>query len=160
MAVAGRAAPNRLLRVGRIGRPHGTRGEFKLEDATQRPELVAEGAVVTVEGVGERRVESCRGTGRRPILRLAETDPRELRGRALLVSRDRVRLEEGEWLIDDLIGCEVPGLGEVTDVWVGPSAEALEIEGGRALVPLVADAIRSVDLEAGRIEVNREYLGI
>lgn len=158
--MASEAAESPYLRVGRIGRPHGLRGDFKVEQATERGELLAKGAILTVEGVGERRVESCRGTVERPILQLSGVDPRELRGRALLVPRDRVRPGEGEWLVDDLIGCEVSGLGTVTDVWVGPSAEALVIDGGAHLVPLVADAIVSIDAEARHIEVNREFLGL
>ena len=44
-----------------------------------------------------------------------------------------------------------------------PSCECLEVEraggGGDLLVPLVRDAIRGVDVSAGRIDVDLRFLG-
>jgi 16S rRNA processing protein RimM len=43
-----------------------------------------------------------------------------------------------------------------------PSCEALEVErdeGGGLLVPMVRDAIRSVDMAARRIDVDLSFLG-
>jgi 16S rRNA processing protein RimM len=43
-----------------------------------------------------------------------------------------------------------------------PSCEALEVErtgGGELLVPLVRDAVRSVDVERRRIDVDLGFLG-
>jgi 16S rRNA processing protein RimM len=43
-----------------------------------------------------------------------------------------------------------------------PSCEALEVEradGGELLVPLVRDAVRSIDVEARRIDVDVGFLG-
>ena len=43
-----------------------------------------------------------------------------------------------------------------------PSCEALEVEradGGEMLVPLVRDAVRSVDVAARRIDIDRAFLG-
>jgi 16S rRNA processing protein RimM len=43
-----------------------------------------------------------------------------------------------------------------------PSCEALEVQradGGELLVPLVRDAVRSVDVAGRRIDVNLEFLG-
>jgi ribosomal 30S subunit maturation factor RimM len=38
-----------------------------------------------------------------------------------------------------------------------PSCSVLELDDG-ALIPFIADAIRSIDLEAGEIQVNPDYL--
>jgi ribosomal 30S subunit maturation factor RimM len=38
-----------------------------------------------------------------------------------------------------------------------PSCDLLELEGGQ-LVPLISDAVRSVDLDARAIEVDRRFL--
>ena len=74
-------------------------------------------------------------------------------------------LAEGEFLIDDLTGCEAfdgsRRIGRVRDVLLMPSADLLEIEreGGEALlVPLVSDAVRSIDVEARRIEVDASFV--
>ena len=49
-------------------------------------------------------------------------------------------------------------MGTVAQVIDGPSCSVLELEDG-TLIPLVSDAVRSVDLEAGEIEVDRDFLG-
>ena len=70
-------------------------------------------------------------------------------------------LDEGEFLVDDLVGCEVVDgerpVGRVRDVLLLPSADTLEVErpgGEPLLVPLVGDAVRSVDT-AGRTDRRR-----
>jgi len=55
----------------------------------------------------ELTVESRKGTADHPIVKLAETDGRELRGEPITVPRSALgALEEGEFLVDDLTGCE------------------------------------------------------
>jgi 16S rRNA processing protein RimM len=82
-------------------------------------------------------------------------------GAAIEVPRETVQPAEGEYLVDDLIGCAVVdgerSLGLATDVQVLPSADVLEVDGS-LLVPLVKDAIRSIDPVAGRIDVDSRFL--
>jgi 16S rRNA processing protein RimM len=148
----------RKVAAGRVGRPHGLDGSFYLNAPT---EDLAEGSEVLVAGrraVVERRA----GTAERPIIRLSGVADRDaaggLRGEPLLV--DAGELEENEYLIDDLVGCEVVGLGPVRQVISGPSCDVLEVGDRALLVPLVSDAVRSIDLEARRIEVDRRFLGL
>lgn len=153
------AEGERLVTAGRVGRPHGLDGSFAVleadHDLAQGTELTVAGATHTVA----RRA----GTDARPLVRLSGVDDREaaaaLRGEPLLVSETQAPLGEGEWLAADLIGCEIEGLGAVTRVIPGPSCDVLELDGG-ALVPLIGDAVRSVDVEARRIEVDRRFLGL
>jgi 16S rRNA processing protein RimM len=119
--------------------------------------------MVTVADVGEVAVAERGGTPDRPILRLKGVQGRDIRGRELLVSRRTLgELAEGEWLVDDLVGCQVRGLGEVTDVLLGPSVDVLQVRtgDGEVLVPLNRDAVRSVDLDTRTIEPDLEFLGI
>jgi 16S rRNA processing protein RimM len=108
----------------------------------------------------EHRVVRRAGTDERPLVRLSDVDDREtvaaLRGELLLVEDD---LREDEWLARDLEGCVVGELGEGRRGLSGPSCDLLELEDG-TLVPLVRDAIRSVDTRAGEIEVDRRFLGL
>ena len=148
----------RLVTAGRVGRPHGLDGGFRVE-AVSHPLTV--GMTVSVGGA-ERVVERVAGTEERPLLRLRGVGDRDaatgLRGQPLLVSELQAPLESGEWLAGDLEGCLIPGLGRVTRVVGAPSCDLLELEDG-TLVPLIEDAVRSVDLEARRIEVDRRFLG-
>ncbi len=115
--------------------------------------------------VGEREAEVERraGTADRPLVRLAGVGDRDaagaLRGETLLVLDDK-ELEPDEYLMEDLVGCCVEGLGEVRAVIAAPSCDLLEVGEERVLVPLVSDAVKRVDLEARTIEVDRGFLGL
>jgi 16S rRNA processing protein RimM len=147
------------VRVGRVGRPHGTDGAFVVAEPTARIELLDAGRHVLVGGL-ELQIASRKGTSQRPILRLDGADAEALRGEPIEVPRDALALEAGEYLVDDLIGCGVVdgdrSLGAVTDVLVLPAADVLEVDGS-LLVPLVGDAIRSIDTDARRIDVDSRF---
>jgi 16S rRNA processing protein RimM len=154
--------------AGRVGRPHGLDGAFHVTLAV--PGLLARGLAVRV---GDRTAEivAVRGTTERPLIRLAGVEDRTaaeaLRGAELLVPRaEAPALEEDEWYAADLVGCRVVDgpveVGEVRALVALPSCEALEVDrpaGAPLLVPLVRDAVRSVDVEAGRIDVDLVFLG-
>ena len=118
--------------------------------------------------VGGRRIDIARraGTADRPILRLEGHTSRDaaeaLRGSALLVPVEEAPgLEEDEYWAHDLVGCRVVDgsreVGEVARLVALPSCEALEV--GEALIPMVRDAIRSIDVERRRFDVDMEFVG-
>jgi 16S rRNA processing protein RimM len=157
------------LRAGTVGRPHGLDGSFHV--SRPNAQLLALGANVLVGG-RERRVTRRAGTDARPIVRLEGCDDRDsaraLGGDDLLVGRTEApELEEDEWWAEDLEGCAVHDAGQpvgtVRRLLGLPSCEVLEVEreAGAAdlLVPLVADAVRSVDLDRKEIEIDLRFLG-
>jgi len=143
-----------LVTAGRVGRAHGRDGSFYVEDADHP---LPEGTAVLMASRAHR-VERRAGTADRPLIRLSELGDRDavvpLRGELLLVEAE---LREGEWLAGELVGCEVTGLGRVCRVLAGPSCDLLELGDG-TLVPLVSDAIVSIDPRTRRIEVRLEFL--
>jgi len=157
------------LRIGRVGRPHGNDGAFTVSEPTDRLELLDAGRRVTVAG-REAEVRWRKGTAQRPLVKLDGADTRadaeELRGAAILVPRAELPLSPGEFLVDDLVGCAIVDgartVGTVREVLVLPAADALDVEdehGEHILVPLVGDAVRSVDLGARRIDVDMGFVG-
>jgi 16S rRNA processing protein RimM len=141
-----------LVTAGRVGKPHGLDGSFYVD--RPRHEL-PEGTTLTIAGA-EHRVERRAGTDERPLIRLGGVDDaRPLRGELMLVEEE---LAEGEWLASDLVGLRVAGLGAVARVVDGPSCSVLELDDG-TLVPFVSDAVERVDLDAGEIHVNEDFLG-
>jgi 16S rRNA processing protein RimM len=154
------SADERLVPVGRVGKAHGRDGSFYV-DGPSHP--LEEGTLVTVREV-ERRVDRRGGTADRPLVRLSGLDSRDdaaaLRGQPLLVAASEAPLEEGEWLSEDLIGCEVPGIGTVKRVISGPSCDLLEVGPDDVLVPFVSDAVKRVDTEGRLIEVDLDFLGL
>ena len=149
----------RLVTAGRVGRPHGLDGSFRVE-SPMHP--LKAGTAVSVQGA-ERVVERRAGTDDRPLVRLDGVGDRDtaaaLRGELLLVRESEAPLGDEEWLAEDLVGCLVPGLGGVIRVLEAPSCDLLELADG-TLVPLVSDAVKSIDLAAGRIDVDRRFLGL
>jgi 16S rRNA processing protein RimM len=140
-----------LVTAGRVGKPHGRDGSFYVD--RPRHEL-PEGTELVVADLSHR-VARRAGTDERPLIRLADVDdPGALRGELLLVEDD---LREDEWLASDLVGLNVPGMGTVARLIDAPSCTLLELSDG-TLIPFIADAVRSVDREAGEIQVNRDFL--
>jgi 16S rRNA processing protein RimM len=154
------SADERRVPVGRVGRAHGRDGSFYVEGASHPLEV---GTLVSVRD-GDHRVERHDGTPERPLVRLSGVESREaasaLRGESLLVVASESPLEEGEWLAEDLIGCEVPGVGEVRRVISGPSCDLLEVGRDEVLIPFVSDAVKRVDTDSRRIEVDLDFLGL
>ena len=106
------------------------------------------------------------GTEAKPILRLDGSASREdaeaMRGEPLLVANAELPdLEPGAYWAHQLEGCAVVDgdreVGEVRAMVTLPSCEAIEV--GDRLIPLVGDAIRSIDLDARRIDVDLAFLG-
>jgi 16S rRNA processing protein RimM len=155
-----------VLVAGRVGRPHGLDGSFHVTQP--RPGLLS-AASLTLAGAA-RAVVRRAGTEERPILRVEGVSDRAaaeaLRGTELLVDRTEApALGDDEWYAEDLEGCAVVdgerSLGRVRRLVALPSCEALEVERPDAsdlLVPLVRDAVRSVDVRGGRIDVDTDFL--
>lgn len=158
----------RYLVVGRILRPHGVRGELRVETFTDFPERIAaldrvylgseylpykplnvrmhqELVLLTLEGCADRDAADL------------------LRGVLVSVKReDAVPLESGEYYHFQLVGLQVEtdageSLGEVASVFEAPGAnDVLVVFGphGEVLLPVISDVILNIDFEARRILVH------
>jgi 16S rRNA processing protein RimM len=150
----------RLVSVGRVGKSHGRDGSFYVDSASHP---LPEGLSVTIAG-RQVTVERRAGTQERPLLRLSGVSDREhaaeLWGEALLVDLEDAPLASDEWLAEDLVGCEVVGIGTVERVVQAPSCDLLEVGSDGVLIPFISDAIKLIDVEARRIHVDREFLAL
>ncbi len=125
---------------------------------------------VSVAGAAREIVRRA-GVDKRPIVRLEGIEDRSaveaLRGSPLTVAQQSVpALPAGEWWAHELEGCEVldgeQHVGSVAGLLELPSCEVLRVarvRGGELLVPMVADAIRDIDIQLGRIEIDLAFLG-
>jgi 16S rRNA processing protein RimM len=161
--------------VGRIGRPHGVRGQVTVEVRTDDPDLrFAAGATLLTDPAsrGPLTVEAARWHSGTLLLTLAGPDggvitDREgadaLRNTQLLVPVEELpQLEDPDSFYDhQLVGLavELPDgspIGEVTGVR-HEGTELLVIrrsEGGELLVPFVSAMVPTVDLANGRLVID------
>lgn len=155
--------------VGRIGRPHGIRGEVTVEVRTDEPdERFAPGAVLFVDTpAGRLVVERVHWHSGRLLVTFDgvtdRNDAEALRGLLLEVDRDDAASPDDpeEFYDSALVGCAVitsTGLevGTVTEVAHLPAQDLLVVEGalGEVLVPFVAPIVPEVDVAARRIVIE------
>jgi 16S rRNA processing protein RimM len=165
--------------VGRVGKPHGVKGEVSVEVRTDEPERrFAVGAVLrtrTPQGgsPGTARPErlTVRTTRRHQSRLLATFDEvvdrdtaEAVRGVLLVVDVDPEESPEDpeEFYDHQLVGLRVvttdgDDVGELTEVVHGPAQDLLSIkaeDGQEVLVPFVNELVPEVDVAAGRLVVR------
>ncbi|HKD95810.1 MAG TPA: ribosome maturation factor RimM [Gaiellaceae bacterium] len=145
-----------LVRVGRVGKPHGLDGGFFVEGASERKAVFAKGATLYAAGEPVTVVASRHGSGGRPVIVL---DRHAERGAELAVARATLPslADEDEFYVFQLVGLSVEEeggrlLGRVREVLEYPGNDVLELDSGASL-PLVEACVRQVDLAGGRIVV-------
>ena len=157
--------------VGRIGRPHGLRGEVTVQVTTDDPDSrFAAGAVLGTDPAsrGPLTVTGMRRSG--PVLvigfdGITDRDAAEtLRGTMLTLDSATLPVPDDpdEFYDHQLIGLAVHDrsgtvLGEVVEVWHPPAAPVLVVnrpDGSQELVPFVSVIVPVVDLDAGRVVVE------
>ncbi|MBI5309657.1 MAG: 16S rRNA processing protein RimM [Actinobacteria bacterium] len=161
-----------LIRIGVIGKPHGVRGAFHVDGAIDATAMKS--GFIMRAGEQELRVVTRGGTDARPIVSVEGVDDRDaaaaLRGETLFARRETLTpLVEGEWYASDIEGMEVRAaegqpLGTVARLTNLPSVDVLEVTpaagGNDLLVPMVADAIVSIDAETRTITVDTGFLDL
>lgn len=162
------SAEPRFLAVGRISRPHGVRGEVRVELLTDTPERFEWLDAVYVGEVNPRRVaiDTVRYHQGIVLLRLAgyptRTEAEQLRGELLQIPEaEAVPLEEGEYYLFQLEGLDVYTvggtlIGRLTQVMETGANNVFVVDGptGQHLLPDIPDVIKEIDIEGGRIVIQ------
>ena len=148
----------RWIAVGRVGRPHGLDGAFVVDEPSEAPERLAEGARVYV-GQEPATVVEAKRAGARLVVRL---DRPAVRGSVLELPESELPAPEADaFYVFQLVGLAVEEaggrpLGRVRDVAAGVANDVLELDSG-VLLPFVGECVRAIDLDAGRIVVAPGY---
>jgi 16S rRNA processing protein RimM len=159
------------LVVGRIGRPHGIRGEVSVEVRTDSPdERFAEGSVLVTDPSerGPLTVTRLHWHSGRLLLSFDGVSDREgaeaLRETMLVVDSDDLPplADPDEYYDHQLVGlrAELPDgteLGTVEDVLHSPADDLLAVrrtDGEELLVPFVSVMVPTVDVPGGRVVVD------
>lgn len=160
------------MALGRILRPHGVRGELRVEILTDYPERLGQHAYLYLaspdapEAVQRYAVEKWRRHRRVLLLKLGGCDDRnsadELRGQLVQIPlEEAVPLEEGEYYHFQLIGVRVEtengeALGRIAEVLETRANDVYVVRGprGEVLLPAVEDVILELDLRLRRMVVH------
>lgn len=153
--------------VGRIGRPHGIKGDVTIDVRTDDAEDIFEPGNVLLTESGPLTLESVRWTGPRLVVKFATIDDRnaaeEIRNRILEVDRDDdARPDDPDEFYDyHLIGLHVidtTGVdrGDITEVIHTSAQDLLVVTDGdrEALVPFVSEIVTDVDLAGRRVVID------
>ena len=160
------AADNRIV-IGKLGAPHGIRGELRVIPLTDFPERFENLKQVYVEDA-LLDIESVKYHKQFVIIKFKQCPVREeaarLTGRLIYIDKkDAVPLEEGEYYTFDIIGLEVfdvdgNTLGNVTEVLKTGSNDVYVVsQKGQAkqlLVPALKAVVKEIDIEKGRMVVD------
>ncbi len=158
--------------VGQVRRPHGLRGELRVEIVTDYPERLEQHTCFylaspdTPEAVQRYPVKGLRLHKNTMLLKLGGCDDRntaeELRGMIVQIPiEDAVPLNEGEYYHFQLIGVQVEtetgeGLGRVAEVLDTGAHDVYVVRGprGEVLLPAVEDVVLELDMEAREMVVH------
>jgi 16S rRNA processing protein RimM len=168
-------APEAMVQVGFVFRPHGMEGELKVnpeftDDPARFEELDTVYLGQSPRAVVRHAVRSVRyqqtKRGVTVILGLADVDSRTaaeaVMKQNVYADEEALALGEDEVFIHDLVGLAVvteagEALGTVANYVDMPAQDVFVVtrpDGGEAMIPAVEDFIVSVDLEANRLVVR------
>jgi 16S rRNA processing protein RimM len=151
--------------VGRVVKPHGIRGEVRVQAFNPSGQNIQAGRFVFVAGERHKvlRARPDRGGWILQLSRLATRDTAEAaRGQLLEVPDVDVTRDDPEsYFVHELIGLRVVTsggieVGRITDV-LQPGANDVYVvsgRGGEVLVPAIDDVVRSVDVGAGEVVIT------
>lgn len=161
------AEPSFLI-IGRIQKPHGVRGEVRVQPHTDLPERFTWLKTVYIgeDDPQPAAVELARFHGQLILLKLVDYDNRDavqhLRGEWLLVPEsEAIPLEEGEYFLYQLEGLQVftdegEDLGELVQVIETGANNVFVVRGesGELLLPDTDEVVQAIDFENGRMTVH------
>ena len=154
--------------IGRIGAPHGVRGEVLIQSYAEDPQAIASyGPLLSEDGTRRIELKVVRVTAKGIVARIAGIGDRNgveaLRGLTLYVERSRLpAAAEGEYYRADLVGLRAVtpdgrALGTIVAVDNYGAGDILELrlegEHETVLIPFADAFVPAVDIAAGTVTV-------
>ena len=158
----------KYLETGKIVGTHGVKGMVRVQPWSDSGEFLTNFKYFYLDKNGENKIkaEAVRPHGNVVLIAFkgVETieDAEKLRGRVIYLDRKDIKLPEGRYFIDDLVGCSVTDadtnkhLGTLTDVSATGANDVWHItsEGKEYLVPAIDQVIVSVDVENSAVVIR------
>jgi 16S rRNA processing protein RimM len=158
----------RFLVIGRILKPHGVRGEVRVDIISESPERFTwlDEVYIGHEMPTLRTVESIRFHKSWALLKLAGCDDRNsanlLRSQLVQIPESEgLPLEDGEYYLYQLLGLKVytedhDYLGDISEVIETKANNVFVVKGldAEILLPDIGEVIRDIDFESGVVTVR------
>ena len=160
----------RFLEIGEIVGTHGIKGEMRLHPWADSPDFLRRFHTLYFDGDGKQpmKITSCRPHGNVVLIKMDGIDSVEkasaLRGRILYMDRQDAGLKDGNYFIQDLIGCRVldadnPDIiyGKLTNVSPTGANDVWHIRGRdekEYLIPAIKDVVIEVNVMEGWVRIR------
>ncbi len=156
-----------FLEAGEVVSTHGVRGEMRVQPWCDSPEMFAKLKTLYWDAEGKQPVRVKSRPHKTIVLVKAEgidtvQDAAVCRGRVLYLNRKDVKLSEGQYFIQDLIGARVTDVdtgeeyGTLTDVSETGANDVYHMawQGKEVLIPAIPSIIAKVDVGAGIVYIR------
>ncbi len=157
-----------FIETGKITGTHGIHGEMRVQPWCDSPEDLLQYKTLYLDTAGYERLEvvGMRVHKTMVILKSKGIDSipkaEAFRERVVYLHRDDLNLEEGQYLVADLIGCQVfdtqtgNPLGEITDVSQTGANDVWHIkkDGKEYLIPAIPLVVDEVDIDSERVTIT------
>ena len=152
------------LLIGKVLKPHGLKGEVKIETFSSNPARFSMLKKLKLDGVeySVKRLSLDGAFGTVGLVGIDDANQAEaLRGKMISVNRnDLPKLPEGNYYIADLLGVDVfvsgDRIGELVDILQYGSADVYVVKtiSGTCSFPALKQLIKSVDVEKGEMVLD------
>lgn len=155
----------KYLESGVIATTHGVRGEMKMQPWSDGPEFLQQFKRVFIDG-REYKLLAARIQKSMNIIKLEGIDDIDqairYRGKIVSIDRDDIKLEEGTYFVQDLIGLSVYDrrtekvIGKLREVNNLPAGDIYVVRDGEKdyLIPVNPVFVKETDMENGMIYVE------
>lgn len=158
-----------FIEGGRLVGTHGVRGTFRVQPWCDTPEFLCGFKKLFLKKDAEYeavKIKSSKPHGNVVLMDIEGIDTIEaaekLRNKIIYISRKDLKLDDGSYLICDLIGCEVIDadsgdlLGNISDVSKTGANDVWHIKRGENeyLIPVIDEVVLNVDIDGGKVTVR------
>lgn len=157
------------IETGKIVGTHGVRGGLRVQPWCDTPEFLCQFKNLFLKeqnGYKSIKVKSSKPHGNVVLMELdgvnSMDDAENLRGKVLFVERKALKLEEGQYLISDLIDTDVFDadsdelIGKISDVSKTGANDVWHINrnGKEYLIPVIDEVVISVDIDENKVVIR------
>ena len=162
------------LEVGQIVGTHGIAGEMRVQPWCDSPDFLTKFKTLYTDKNGDNAVKVKSSRVHKNIVLIKFPDittieqAERMRGKVLYISRKDANIADGEWFIQELIGCTVfdadtgKDYGILSDVSKTGANDVWHIkkDGKEYLLPAINDIIANVDVANEKVEIHSIIKGI